>query len=127
MGVEGGGTTIFGTQAEGVWSFWTQGTSMNLDENDDEVWRSWSSEPESSLDLVVPHDWPVFYPSKIHPDLRGLEARFPRINVDTRINIGMDTGCRFLAVQRNLLSPTSVSYQPLRSLPSPIARSREFA
>ena len=68
MGVEGGGTTIFGTQEDGVWSFWTLGTSMDLDEIDDEAWRSWSSEPVTSLDLVVPRDWPIFYPSKIHPD-----------------------------------------------------------
>jgi hypothetical protein len=67
MGIEGGGTTIYGTQAEGVWSFWTQGTSMDLDENDDEVWRSWSSEPVTGLDDVVPKDWPMFYPSTIHP------------------------------------------------------------
>jgi len=68
MGIEGGGVTIFGSQSEGVWTFWTEGTSMDLDENDDEVWRSWWSEPVSSLDLVVPHDWPIFYPSKFHPD-----------------------------------------------------------
>ena len=68
IGVEGGGITIYGSQSNGVWSFWTEGTSMDMDENDDEVWRSWSSEPVSSLDLVVPHDWPMFHPSKIHPD-----------------------------------------------------------
>ena len=68
MGVEGGGITIFGRKSEGVWSFWTEGTSMDLDENDDEVWRSWSSEPVSSLDLVLPKDWLMFYPLKIHPE-----------------------------------------------------------
>ncbi len=68
MGVEGGGITIYGSQSEGVWSFWTEGTSMDLDENDDEIWRSWSSEPVSSLDLVVPKDWLMFHPSKIHPE-----------------------------------------------------------
>lgn len=68
MAVEGGGITIYGSQAKGVWSFWTEGNSIDLDENDDEVWRSWSSEPVSSLDFVLPKDWPVFYPSKIHPE-----------------------------------------------------------
>jgi hypothetical protein len=68
MGVEGGGTTIYGSQSEGVLSFWTQGSSMDLDENDNAVWRSWTSEPVTSLDLVVPNDWPVFYPSKLHFD-----------------------------------------------------------
>jgi hypothetical protein len=68
MGVEGGGITIYGSRSEGVWSFWTEGSSMELDDNDDEVWRSWTSEPVKSLDLVVPKDWPIFHPSKIHPD-----------------------------------------------------------
>lgn len=68
IGVEGGGITIYGSRSDGVWSFWTEGSSMYLDDNDDEAWRSWTSEPVSSLDLVVPKDWPIFYPSKIHPD-----------------------------------------------------------
>jgi hypothetical protein len=68
IGVEGGGITIYGGQSEGVWSFWTDGTSMDLDEKDNEKWHSWSSKPVSSLDLVVPKDWPMFYPSKIHPE-----------------------------------------------------------
>lgn len=71
LGVEGAGVWIYGSQSDGVWSFWTEGTSMGLDENDDEVWRSWSSESVSSLDLLVPKDWPMFHPSKIHPDFVG--------------------------------------------------------
>ena len=53
IGVEGGGVTIFGKMSESVWSFWTEGTSMDLDENDDEVWRSWSSEPVSGCSLPL--------------------------------------------------------------------------
>jgi hypothetical protein len=71
IGIEGGGMTIDGSKMDGVWSFWSEGKSIDLDENDREVWRSWSSEPVSSLDLVLPKDWPVFYPVKIHPDLVG--------------------------------------------------------
>jgi hypothetical protein len=37
MGVEGDGITIYGSQSDGVWSLWTESTSMDLDENDDEV------------------------------------------------------------------------------------------
>ena len=69
--VEGGGIMIYGSQSHGVWSFWIEGSSMDLDENDDEVWRSWSSEPVSNLDLVVPKDWPNFSPSNIHPEFAG--------------------------------------------------------
>jgi len=68
IGVEGGGVKIFGKKSESVWSFWTEDTSMDLDENDDEVWRSWSSEPVGSLDLVLPNEWHRFYPVEIHPD-----------------------------------------------------------
>jgi hypothetical protein len=41
---------------------------MDLDENDDEVWRSWSSESVTSLDLVLPKDWPLFHPIEVHSD-----------------------------------------------------------
>jgi hypothetical protein len=41
---------------------------MDLDENHDEVCRSWTSEPMSSLNLVLPKDWPMFHPVEIHPD-----------------------------------------------------------
>lgn len=41
---------------------------FDLDDNDDEAWRSWTSEPVRSLGLVVPKDWPIFHASKIHPD-----------------------------------------------------------
>jgi len=78
--VEGGGVKILGKKSESVWSFWTEGTSMDLDENHDEVWRSWSSEPVSSLDLVVPEDWPMFHPSKIHPDfLDWFRANYDKV------------------------------------------------
>jgi hypothetical protein len=39
-----------------------------LDENDNEISRSWSSEPVSSLDLVVPKDWLMFHPAEVHPE-----------------------------------------------------------
>jgi hypothetical protein len=50
IGVEGGGVTIYGIQSQGVWTFWTEGTSV------------------SSLDLVLPKDWPLFHPIEVHPD-----------------------------------------------------------
>jgi CpXC protein/HIRAN domain len=71
IGMEGGGVTIFGKQLEQGWTFWTEGSSMDLDENDDEVWHSWSSEPVSDLDLALPKDWPLFYPVQIHPEFLG--------------------------------------------------------
>ncbi len=69
MELEGGGITILGSQTlDGIWSFWTGGISIDLDENDHETWHAWSSQPVSHLDLVVPDNWPIFYPTTIHPD-----------------------------------------------------------
>ena len=75
MGVEGGGITIYGSQLEGVWSFWTEGNSMELDDNDHEVWRSWSSEPVSSLDLVVTERLAHVPSIEDPPRLRGMVQR----------------------------------------------------
>jgi hypothetical protein len=55
MAVEGGGITIFGSQSEGIWSFRTEGRSLDVDENDDEVWRSWSSEKRNTRQLESFH------------------------------------------------------------------------
>src|SRR5258707_451573 len=71
MGVEGGGSAIYGRGAGGNWSFWEEGTSMDIDENHDEVWRSWSKDPVSDLNLVLPREWPLFYPVTIHPAFLG--------------------------------------------------------
>jgi hypothetical protein len=67
LGVEGGGLTVYGKRAVRGWTFWATGSSMELGENDDEMWTSWSSEPVLSLDLVLPEDWPRFHPLTIHP------------------------------------------------------------
>ena len=41
IAVEGGGVTIFGRKSKGAWLFWTEGNSIDLDENDDETGGSW--------------------------------------------------------------------------------------
>ena len=68
LGLEGGGATILGTCIDGRWSFWDEGTSMFLDENDDEEWRTWVSEPTGHLADVVSSLWPLMSPSGVHPD-----------------------------------------------------------
>ncbi len=40
IGMEGGGVTVFGKKSESARLFWTEGTSIDLDENDEEVWRA---------------------------------------------------------------------------------------
>jgi hypothetical protein len=68
LGLEGGGATIHGRHQDGNWFFWLEGTSMDLDENDDEVWRSWETQPVPDLFLASPKEWPLFYPTKLNPD-----------------------------------------------------------
>jgi hypothetical protein len=75
MGLEGGNVTIYGRRVDGVWSFWQEGSSMNLDENDDEVWRGWSTDPVPELSLALPGQWWKMCPTEVHPEfvsqLRG--------------------------------------------------------
>jgi hypothetical protein len=68
MGIEVGGTTIYGSQLDDFWTSWTEGTLIDRDDNDDEIWRLRSSEPVRCLDLLMPIDLPVFSPLKIHLD-----------------------------------------------------------
>ena len=76
LGVEGGGATIFRTTlASGRWEFHVEGSSMDMDENDDEVWRSWESPPYISIEEAIQSiskggDWVLFYPRFVHPDYR---------------------------------------------------------
>jgi hypothetical protein len=67
MGVEGGGVTIFGRQADGVWSFRQVGGSIDFDDNDEECWRSWSRDPVSELAEALPREWYQMCPIEIHP------------------------------------------------------------
>lgn len=52
------------------WSFWSESTSINVDGNDDMVWRSWSSQVVASIDILLPSNWPLFHPTQIHPDFQ---------------------------------------------------------
>ena len=70
MGIEGGGCTIYGQQVDGVWSFWQGRTSMALDENDDEVWRQWQSEPVANLLDALPKTWWRMSIYRVYPDFK---------------------------------------------------------
>ena len=99
IGMEGGGVTIFGKKSEGARLFWNEGNSIDLDENDDEIGRSWSSKPVNDIDLVLPGDWPVFCPIADPPGFRGMvpsrlregtRDAAPTIHVDTRVGTGIE-------------------------------------
>jgi hypothetical protein len=67
MGVEGGGETIYGRKIDGVWSFWREGSGMDLDENDNEIWRGFSSDPVPTLSEALRDIWWKMYPIGINP------------------------------------------------------------
>lgn len=71
LGLEGGSATIMGQFAEGRWKFWNEGTSIALDENFDEDWREWVTDPSEDLGAAVPSCWLVMAPMMIHPDFVG--------------------------------------------------------
>ena len=77
LGVEGGGATVFRTPfGSGGWQFHVEGSSMFLDENDDEDWRSWQSQRFPNIEDAVRSisadgEWVVFYPISVHPDYRS--------------------------------------------------------
>jgi hypothetical protein len=100
IGVEGAGIWIYGRQSEGVWTFWNEGTSMDLDESDDEIWRSWSSEPVNSLDLLLRRNGPCSIRRRSTPTswdgseklTRRHDCRCPWISADTGMNISTSDG-----------------------------------
>lgn len=68
LGWEGGGVDILGASVNGRWQFWRQGSSMAMDENDLDEWRTWTSAPTEDLHAVVPDDWPLMLPIQVHLD-----------------------------------------------------------
>jgi len=76
LGVEGGGATIHRTpRAAGGYQFHVEGSSLSLDENDNENWREWTLEPvetiQEALGCVEKDDlWIFFHPILVHPDYR---------------------------------------------------------
>jgi hypothetical protein len=68
MGVEGGGMHVYGCRTDGVWSFWSESSSMGLDENDEEMWRNSSSDPVPELSTALGNRWWRMHPIEIHPE-----------------------------------------------------------
>lgn len=63
IGGEGGGADIYGALENGAWTFWREGTYMDWDENDDEIWRAYTTEPVPDLLAALPDNWWMWYPT----------------------------------------------------------------
>lgn len=75
IGFEGGGFELYGRKINDVWEFWKEGSYMDFDENDDEIWREHKSEVVQGWDeamKLLGDDWTVGYPIKIHPEFKDL-------------------------------------------------------
>jgi hypothetical protein len=56
LGLEGGGCEIKSRQGPEGWTFWQTGTSMDIDLDDNETWRSFKTEPVPSMAEALPVD-----------------------------------------------------------------------
>jgi len=78
LGVEGGGATIYRTPiAPGGWQYHVEGSSIYMDENDDEGWRSWTGEPLPTIQdalrsVAEDGSWVFFYPISVHSEYRNV-------------------------------------------------------
>ena len=79
IGVDGGAATIYRTPLErGGWAYHMGGTTIALDDDDNEEWRHWTRDPvptlHDALEQVDKHGfWIYFTPcAPIHPEYRLL-------------------------------------------------------
>ena len=99
LAFEGGGIEVTRyTAAEGKVYFRNSGTSMRLDENDDEEWVDWQSDPTTSFEgalreLKIGRDILCISPIRLHRDyselvLRHIEAVLAEVTSDDRERMG---------------------------------------
>ena len=88
LSLEGGGMSIYRTPVEaGGWQFRIGGSTIDFDENDSEVWRSWQTEPFTSLhdalrSVTKDGSWVIFFPKNMHPDYRAMLWRLAQDAAD---------------------------------------------
>ena len=63
IGGEGGGADVYGALDNGTWTFWLEGTHMDWDENDEEIWRSYTTEPVPDFLAALPDNWWMWCPT----------------------------------------------------------------
>jgi hypothetical protein len=69
---EGGAIEVFGhKESGGSWTFVARGTSLDLDDDCNEVVHVSGVPRATDLSDVVPSQWIIFYPRLVHPELRG--------------------------------------------------------
>jgi hypothetical protein len=67
IGGEGGGARVYARQLGGTLVFWHESSQLDINEDDDEVWLQFRSEPVSDLADALPLWWANAYPLEINP------------------------------------------------------------
>jgi len=73
IGYEGGGFELCGRKTNEQWQFWTEGSFMDFDENDDEIWKEHKSEVVEGWDealKLLGDDWTVGHPIEVYPQFK---------------------------------------------------------
>jgi hypothetical protein len=71
FGVAGDGIHIYRTVSrDGKWQYHAETASMDLDENDDELWRTSREQPVAELERALQDfpEWPICFPATVHPE-----------------------------------------------------------
>lgn len=65
---ESGSLCVWSRLCDGVWVFWQEGSSVYLDVNDEEAWRSFTTDQVSDFSRALPEHWYRLLADEIHPD-----------------------------------------------------------
>jgi len=90
VGCEGGGGEIFRVWSnDEKWTFFSTGSSMYLDDNDDEAWKEWRSDPSESLiealnEFISGDQLMFFHPVFVHPEYRSSVKNYLEKYYDSR-------------------------------------------
>ena len=76
---EGGGQKTFGRKDQSEWVFWSEGSSMDLDEDDVDYTSSWNTPEASDFLGTLPDKWISFHPLFLHPEFASqLKQAYPQ-------------------------------------------------
>ena len=70
LGCEGGGARIFGRKSrrDETCTFWEEGCTIDLDENDNEIWKTWKKNKTKDIASLLPDIWLLMFPIFIYSE-----------------------------------------------------------
>jgi hypothetical protein len=90
LAVEGGGAKVFGREVDGVWSYWHEGNSIQEEDDEDNDWKRWTSQPVANLADALPSIWVMMSPIELHPSFIGrfreqYEVQLAKLSAEERV------------------------------------------